>query len=222
MSTSTKIAVTAAVALRMPILLVVTGVGAVTIILAGAGSASAPSQAALVDIPADYLTSTRKPRKPAQGLTGPSSPPSARSNPITAGSTHPAFAMARITWEPVVPCSSCKPRSTASSPAIPSRTAEQPRRRATTLMMPSMPPRHTSATSGARNGKDLHAAIFAYNHADWYVQKVLNQAKIYASATAGNGDCNTIQAPNAATLTAINYACGYEDCPTSGAATAPS
>jgi hypothetical protein len=27
--------------------------------------------------------------------------------------------------------------------------------------------------SGARDGRDLRAAIFAYNHAEWYVQKVL-------------------------------------------------
>ena len=55
---------------------------------------------------------------------------------------------------------------------------------------------------------DLHAAIFAYNHADWYVQQVLDQAKRYADAAVGTGDCNAIQATNKVTMTAINYACG--------------
>ncbi|WP_106615463.1 NlpC/P60 family protein [Saccharothrix carnea] len=68
---------------------------------------------------------------------------------------------------------------------------------------------------GVRRG-DLRAAIFAYNHADWYVDKVLEQAAKYAqvaAASVGNGDCNAIQAPNAATLAAINYACGMRGLP---------
>ncbi|MFT7837750.1 bifunctional lytic transglycosylase/C40 family peptidase [Saccharothrix sp. BKS2] len=63
---------------------------------------------------------------------------------------------------------------------------------------------------------DLQAAIFAYNHADWYVDLVLDHAAQYARAAAGsigNGDCNAIQAPNTATLTAINYACGMRGLP---------
>ncbi|GGS53761.1 C40 family peptidase [Actinokineospora fastidiosa] len=68
---------------------------------------------------------------------------------------------------------------------------------------------------GVRRG-DLRAAIFAYNHADWYVDKVLDQAAEYAEAAAtsiGTGDCDTIQAPNATTLAAINYACGQRGLP---------
>jgi cell wall-associated NlpC family hydrolase len=68
---------------------------------------------------------------------------------------------------------------------------------------------------GVRRG-DLRAAIFAYNHADWYVDMVLEQAAKYAETAAtsvGNGDCNAIQAPNATTLTAINYACGMRGLP---------
>ena len=63
---------------------------------------------------------------------------------------------------------------------------------------------------------DLRAAIFAYNHADWYVDKVLEQAAEYAQAAAtsiGTGDCNAIQAPNAVVLAAINYACGMRGLP---------
>jgi hypothetical protein len=62
---------------------------------------------------------------------------------------------------------------------------------------------------------DLHAAIFAYNHADWYVKQVLDQAKQYADAGAsvGTGDCNAIQATNAVAVAAINYACGQRGLP---------
>ncbi|MEV0675911.1 bifunctional lytic transglycosylase/C40 family peptidase [Actinosynnema sp. NPDC050436] len=69
--------------------------------------------------------------------------------------------------------------------------------------------------NGVRRG-DLRAAIFAYNHADWYVDKVLQQAGTYAEAAAagvGTGDCNAIHAPNAITLAAINYACGQRGLP---------
>jgi len=67
---------------------------------------------------------------------------------------------------------------------------------------------------GVRRG-DLRAAIFAYNHADWYVNQVLDQAKQYAdaAATVGTGDCNAIQATNAVAVAAINYACGQRGLP---------
>jgi cell wall-associated NlpC family hydrolase len=45
---------------------------------------------------------------------------------------------------------------------------------------------------------------------------VLKQAGKYAEAAAisvGNVDCNAIQAPNALTLAAINYACGQRGLP---------
>jgi cell wall-associated NlpC family hydrolase len=53
--------------------------------------------------------------------------------------------------------------------------------------------------SGARDGRDLHAAIFAYNHAEWYVQKVLAQAQRY--------NCGAVQAPSRAAQAAITFAC---------------
>jgi Transglycosylase SLT domain len=73
--------------------------------------------------------------------------------------------------------------------------------------------------NGARDQHNLHQAIFTYNHADWYVHKVLNQATLYANAppatappsrppTPRHGPPSTTPAGNAA----------Y---PTSGAATAP-
>jgi cell wall-associated NlpC family hydrolase len=68
---------------------------------------------------------------------------------------------------------------------------------------------------GVRRG-DLRAAIFAYNHDNNYVDTVLEQATKYvraAAASIGNGDCNAIQAPNAITMAAINYACGQRGLP---------
>ncbi|GAB3436465.1 hypothetical protein GCM10027436_15450 [Actinophytocola sediminis] len=74
---------------------------------------------------------------------------------------------------------------------------------------------HLLCDEGVSQG-DLRAAIFSYNHADWYVDQVLEQATTYAHAAAtsvGTGDCNAIQAPNAITLAAINYACGQRGLP---------
>ncbi|MFD8493356.1 NlpC/P60 family protein [Amycolatopsis sp. NPDC059657] len=48
--------------------------------------------------------------------------------------------------------------------------------------------------SGARDGRDLHAAIFAYNHAEWYVQKVLAQAEKYSETTTNVSEaCGSLQ-----------------------------
>ncbi|SFR24893.1 NlpC/P60 family protein [Lentzea waywayandensis] len=55
---------------------------------------------------------------------------------------------------------------------------------------------------------DLRAAIFSYNHANWYVDMLLEQAAKYTeAATTGTGDCHAVRAPNTITLAAISYAC---------------
>jgi uncharacterized protein YycO len=64
---------------------------------------------------------------------------------------------------------------------------------------------HYLCDSGAQ--KDIRRAIWAYNHADWYVDDVLAQAKKYGDAMTGTGDCNNIQAPNAVAAKAIAFAC---------------
>ncbi|MEU6379251.1 C40 family peptidase [Streptomyces sp. NPDC046909] len=58
--------------------------------------------------------------------------------------------------------------------------------------------------SGARGGRDLTGAVYAYNHADWYVSQVLTQAQAYSSGSAFGADAS----PTAAALQAINYAQG--------------
>jgi hypothetical protein len=40
--------------------------------------------------------------------------------------------------------------------------------------------KYLCASGGGKGGQSLYKAIFAYNHADWYVQKVLNLAAAYA------------------------------------------
>lgn len=56
--------------------------------------------------------------------------------------------------------------------------------------------------------KDIRRAIFAYNHADWYVNKVLAQAKQYES-----NDCGNTRGPNRAATTAIAFACKQRGLP---------
>lgn len=64
--------------------------------------------------------------------------------------------------------------------------------------------------NGARNNANINAAIYTYNHADWYVTEVLNQAAAYAQAgppaSAPTSGCATVPAP-AAALTAVQFAC---------------
>ncbi|WP_201295309.1 MULTISPECIES: bifunctional lytic transglycosylase/C40 family peptidase [Nocardia] len=55
---------------------------------------------------------------------------------------------------------------------------------------------------------DLRAAIWAYNHADWYVDQVLDQAARYRATTpSGGGDCSTVAAASPAAVQAISFAC---------------
>ncbi|WP_394620139.1 NlpC/P60 family protein [Lentzea sp. JNUCC 0626] len=63
---------------------------------------------------------------------------------------------------------------------------------------------HYLCDSGAREGRDLRAAIWAYNHADWYVAQVLAQADRYASVIGRGADV----APSSAAALAVNFARG--------------
>lgn len=52
--------------------------------------------------------------------------------------------------------------------------------------------------NGARGGANLPAAIFAYNHADWYVSKVLAMASSYAGSAAASASASATASPAAA------------------------
>jgi hypothetical protein len=57
--------------------------------------------------------------------------------------------------------------------------------------------------NGGGRGGDLARAVFAYNHADWYVTKVLAIASNYAATAAGMG---TAAAPSEAAAAAVQFA----------------
>ncbi|MEU5698661.1 NlpC/P60 family protein [Streptomyces aurantiacus] len=58
--------------------------------------------------------------------------------------------------------------------------------------------------SGARDGRNLTDAIYAYNHDNWYVSQILTQAQAYTSDAAFGADTT----PTPTALQAINYAQG--------------
>ncbi|MCP2267930.1 Cell wall-associated hydrolase, NlpC family [Actinokineospora diospyrosa] len=62
---------------------------------------------------------------------------------------------------------------------------------------------HLLCDNGINRG-DLNAAIYSYNHADWYVAQVLAQAQTYSSTIGRGADTS----PASAAQQAINYATG--------------
>lgn len=55
--------------------------------------------------------------------------------------------------------------------------------------------------------EDMYSAIFAYNHADWYVAMVLDQAALYRSQTPTSaGDCASVHGNDAASVV-LAFAC---------------
>lgn len=79
---------------------------------------------------------------------------------------------------------------------------QQHRPRPTTPATRSTPP-PSLCTNGAHDNHDLDAALYAYNHAQWYVAEVLAQAATYTSSTTFADT-----APIPAALGAINRAQG--------------
>jgi cell wall-associated NlpC family hydrolase len=67
--------------------------------------------------------------------------------------------------------------------------------------------------NGARNNANIRAAVFSYNHADWYVSEVLAQAAQYAQAapgpavTCGSAQANSGSDTSGAALAALTFAC---------------
>ncbi|MVU82335.1 transglycosylase SLT domain-containing protein [Nocardia sp. ET3-3] len=55
--------------------------------------------------------------------------------------------------------------------------------------------------------EDVYSAIFTYNHADWYVHEVLDQAAAYRSQTpTGPGDCGRVHGGDRASVV-LAFAC---------------
>ncbi|MDX8030999.1 bifunctional lytic transglycosylase/C40 family peptidase [Lentzea sp. BCCO 10_0856] len=199
-----KIAV-AAVAAIIAVPILIGGVGQ-AVVKALFGSSTQPSQAALADIPADYLTLYRQATSVCPGLDwsilaaigkvetnhGRSPLPGVSSGENYAGAGGP-MQFLQSTFDGVI----ARHPLPAGGATPPSRYNPHDAIYAAAYYL---------CDSGAP--KDLRKAIFAYNHADWYVDEVLAQAKKYNDALIGTGDCNNIQAPTPAAIMAINFACG--------------
>ncbi|MEV7038338.1 NlpC/P60 family protein [Amycolatopsis sp. NPDC051061] len=170
--------------------------------LAGPGdtsSAAAPTTGLVADIPADYLVLYRQAAQTCPGLDwsilaaigkietdhGRAKLPGIHSGSNSAGAGGP-MQFLQSTFDSVV----------ARHPIAPGGARPPSRYNPHDAI-------YTAAAylcdSGARDGRDLHGAIFAYNHAEWYVQKVLAQAQRY--------NCGAVQAPNHAAQLAIAFAC---------------
>ncbi|WP_239311019.1 MULTISPECIES: NlpC/P60 family protein [unclassified Frankia] len=183
----------------------------------GCTSGSSPSQAALDDIPTDYLTLYQQAATVCPGLDwsilaaigkiesdhGRSRLPGVQhgENPAgAAGSMQflgPTFA-AVIARHPLPPGGTTPPSRYDPHDAIYAAAFEL-------------------CDNGARDGRDLPGAIFAYNHADWYVTDVLNQAAQYSQPNMNSSAaCSPIQSTiqygaddlSSAALTAATFACG--------------
>ncbi|WP_027928257.1 NlpC/P60 family protein [Amycolatopsis benzoatilytica] len=209
----TKVGVAVIGAILLIPLLIASGVSGAISAIFGSGS-SQPSATALADIPADYLALYRAAAGVCPGLDwtilaaigkiesnhGRLQAPGVTSGENYAGAGGP-MQFEQPSFEGVLARHQLPPGG--ASP--PSRYDPHDAIYAASFYL---------CDNGVSRG-DLHAAIFAYNHADWYVQQVLDQAKKYADAAAsvGTSDCNAIQATNALAVAAINYACGQRGLP---------
>jgi murein DD-endopeptidase MepM/ murein hydrolase activator NlpD len=185
-----KIVTTALGAAVALIVLVAAAVSAVASALFGGGdfaAASQPSQAALADIPGNYLALYRQAATTCPGLDwsilagigkietnhGRSNLPGVHSGSNYAGAGG-AMQFLQATFDSVVARHPIPPGG--SNP--PSRYNPHDAIHAAAAYL---------CESGARGGRDVYAAIYAYNHADWYVRKVLDQAQAYRAAVPQDG-----------------------------------
>ncbi|MFF9897753.1 NlpC/P60 family protein [Streptomyces longispororuber] len=195
-----------ATATALLLLLVAVAAGASSLLSASLGGLSRPSSTALADIPADYLALYRRAATTCPGLDwsvlaaigkietdhGRSPLPGVRRGVNYAGARGPmqfltpTFAQV-IARHPPPPGGARPPSPYNPHDAIHSAAAYL-------------------CDSGARGGSNLRAAVFAYNHAHWYVSKVLAQAKAYRSARAPGAV--HARARSKAALAAIDYAKG--------------
>lgn len=195
----------AAAALGLLVLVAVLGGAGAGGMLSGFGSSGTqPSASALTDIPSDYLAlymdaATTCPRLDwsvlaAVGKTesdhGRSALPGVHSGTNDAGARGP-MQFLLPTFQSVI--AKHPPPQGGATPPSPYNAHDAIYTAAAYL-----------CDSGARDGRNLTDAIYAYNHADWYVSDVLTQAQAYASGAGFGADAT----PTAAALQAINYAQG--------------
>jgi cell wall-associated NlpC family hydrolase len=182
MSITAKVTAIAAVFLLVPVVLIAAAIGAASSLLGGSSGAS-PSQTALADIPADYLSLYLQAPQTCPGLDwailaaigkvesdhGRSTQPGVHSGSNYAGAQGPmqflptTFAQYS---QPIPP--------NGVTPATPYDPVDAIYAAARML-----------CANGARDGRDIHAAVFSYNHSEDYVAQVLDIAQHYRSTTGG-------------------------------------
>lgn len=190
------------------IVLVAAAVSGVVAAVFGGGDSAAgsqPSQAALADIPGNYLALYRQAAGTCPGLDwsviaaigkietnhGRSNLPGVHNGSNSAGAGGP-MQFLQSTFDSVVARHLIPPGG--SNPA--SRYDPHDAIHAAASYL---------CESGARDGRDTYGAIFAYNHADWYVSQVLNQAAQYKQAENNSGGDAP---PSPQAQQAVNYAQG--------------
>lgn len=199
MSATTRIAITAAVTLALPIVFVAAAAGALSAVFGSSGHAQ-PSADAIDDIPADHLALYQQAATVCPGLDwtilasigkvesdhGRSPLPGVRS-----GGNPQAHAMGPMqiipsTWASILARHQIPPGgSTPPSPYDPHDAA------------------HAAAflLCDSNITHDLRGAILAYNRADWYVEQVLAQAEQYGvPAPARPRELRLDWPPEAATM----------------------
>jgi cell wall-associated NlpC family hydrolase len=173
--------------------------------ISSSNGTSQPSADALADIPADYLALYRAAAHGCPGLDwsilaavgkietdhGRSALPGVHSGTNSAGAAGP-MQFLQATFDAVI----------ARHPLPPGGAAPPSRYNPHDAIYAAA---YYLCDSGADHG-DLHAALYAYNHADWYVQEVLVQAAKYAAST-GQASCLRDPAPNPVAAAAIGFAC---------------
>lgn len=202
---------TAAVLACLTLLMALAAAGTASLLSPFTGTTSMASATALSDIPPDYLTLYIDAAQTCPGLDwtvlaaigkvesdhGRSDLPGVRAGANHAGAEGPMqFLPATFTT-----VTSRPPGSPAPSPYDPHDAI------------------YAAATYLCRSGAptDIHRAVYAYNHAEWYVSQVLTQAALYASP----GSLGATTDPAPAALEAINYAQGQLGLPYEWGGTGP-
>lgn len=199
-----KIGIAAALAV---ITIIICAAAAISILGTSNNATSQPSDTALADIPANYLALYQQAATVCPGLDwtvlaavgkietdhGRSTAPGVHSGQNWAGAGGPmqflADTFTTVTARHQMPPGGATPTPSRYNPHDAIYAAA-----------------YQLCDNGAARG-DLHAAIYAYNHADWYVDAVLTQARHYRQTTTGTERCTTIHVPNPAALVASTYAC---------------
>ncbi len=192
--------------------------GAGSVPIAGSATAPRPSRAALSSIPADYLMLYQSAAATCPGLAwtvlagigsvesdhGRSTAPGVSSGANAAGAQGPMqFLPATFAgYDHPVPADPVPTPGVRAAAPSPYRPADAIYAAARYL-----------CASGAAGGRDTAGAIFAYNHADWYVRGVLARAATYTApapsppGTAGPpGKAGASALPGRAAGLAVDYA----------------